>query len=144
MANTSYVPRKHEAHHNDIVSLSLGDNRQTVNEKLFTVFKVQLQNCDICKMICTRSCCGGCKGISIVIFCSPAIFLYQWVCVSCDANNGFLVAKWVSPGGKPVRHWTLQRPWVPLPWDLQEGSGRASSHIWPGDIYTSSGSVKFM
>ena len=46
--------------------------------------------------------------------------LLQWGCVSWDHSLGFLVESWVSSGGRPIRHWSLQRSlntnktWRPL------------------------------
>ena len=33
----------------------------------------------------------------------------------------FLVGSWVSLGGRPIRHWYLQRSSLPLPWDQWQG-----------------------
>ena len=46
-----------------------------------------------------------------------------------------IVRSWwkvVSSGGRPIRHWSLQRSWLPLLWDQQEGPGVGScvlSHL---------------
>ena len=35
--------------------------------------------------------------------------LLQWGRVSWDHSHAFLVESWVSSGGRPIRHWSLQR-----------------------------------
>ena len=47
--------------------------------------------------------------------------LLQWGRVSGGRNRAFLVESWVSPGGRPIRHWSLRRRWLPLPWDQWQG-----------------------
>ena len=46
--------------------------------------------------------------------------------VSRDRHRAFVVASWVSPEGRPIRHWFLQRPWLSLPWYQQQGPGVGS------------------
>ena len=72
--------------------------------------------------------------------------LLQWGCHPLGRNRAFLVESWASSRGRTIWHWSLQRPWLSLPWNQWEGlgSGHASSPIWSGDIYISSGSIKFM
>ena len=43
--------------------------------------------------------------------------LLQWGRVSWDRNHAPLVEIWVSSGGRPIRHWSLQRSWLSLLWD---------------------------
>ena len=45
----------------------------------------------------------------------------------------FLAVSWVATGGRSIWHWSLQRPWLPLPWEIQDVSGlsHASSQILP-------------
>ena len=59
----------------------------------------------------------------LLLWSSYICSLLQWGRVSWDRNYAFLVESWVSPCGRPSRHWSLQRPWLPLPWDQITGAG---------------------
>ena len=44
-------------------------------------------------------------------------YSFNEVVCSWDHSHAFLVESWVSSGGRPIRHWSLQRSWLPLLWD---------------------------
>ena len=48
------------------------------------------------------------------------------ILLTWDHSHAFLVESWVSSGGRPIRHWSLQRSWLPLFWDQWEGPGFGS------------------
>ena len=68
----------------------------------------------------------------------------QWGRVSWDRNRVFLVESWVSPGSRRIRHWSLQRPWLLLPWDQWQGSEVGSCLLsYLAGMQISGGLVKF-
>ena len=72
--------------------------------------------------------------------------LLQWGCVSMYHICAFLGGSWVSSGYRSIRHRSLQRPWLPLPWEQPDVSGVGSCLLFhlAWDIYVSSGLAKFM
>ena len=54
--------------------------------------------------------------------------LHQWGRISWDRNRAFPVESWVSPVGRPIRHWSLQRSWLPPLWDQRSILGMSHLH----------------